>query len=159
MPSFNSMQDLEAFILKKIQIAMVDTVAIEVKQLESQNVKETVYNVYSPKEYIRREDNGGLSDVGNMEHETFKAGNMVILNVENKTMSNPNYNPNGKSPFEITGLVEYGDNNGFGEYDYKSSSDYLDPRPFIEKTKQELNNGLARTMLIKGLIKQGISTT
>lgn len=158
-PQFNDMKSLEAFLLQKIQRAMVDTVALEVKQLESENIKEVVYNSYAPKVYDRREDNGGLSDIGNMKHQVISGGNHVVLSVDNTTMSNPNYNPNNKSPFELAGLVEYGDGAGFGEYDYKSSPDYLQPRRFIEKTKQDLENGKAREIMIKGLIKEGISTT
>ena len=156
MPNFNSMKELEMFLLLRVQKAMATTVASEVKQLESENVKAVVYDTYSPKQYIRREDNGGLSDVNQMKSETFSGGNMVVLNVENNTMSNQNYNPNNKDPFPLAGLVEYGDGSGYGEYDYMGSSDYLKPRPFIEKTKQDLQNGKAKEILVKALLNEGI---
>jgi len=156
MPKFDSIKQLEAYLLLKVQKAMSTTVALEVKQLESENVKEVVYE-YTPKEYMRREDNGGLSDINNMSHDVISGGNMVVLSVDNNTMSNPDYNPHGKPPFELAGLIEYGDGNGYGEYDYYGSSDYLKPRKFIEKTKQDLESGKARDILIKGLIKEGIS--
>ena len=157
MPKFDTMQQLEAYLLLKVQKAMSTTVALEVKQLESKNVKEVVYSEYSPKEYLRREDNGGLSDINNMSHDVISGGNMVVLSVDNNTMSNPDYNPYDKPLFELAGLVEYGDGNGYGEYDYYGSPDYLKPRRFIEKTKQDLESGKARYILIQGLIKEGIS--
>jgi len=152
------MKELEMFLLLKVQKAMSTTVATEVKQLESDNVKEVVYNTYTPREYIRRGDNGGLSDLTNIKHEIFSGGNMVVLNVENNTMSNQNYNPNNKDPFALAGLVEYGDGSGYGEYDFMGSSDYLKPRKFIEKTKQDLQNGKAKEILVKALLNEGIQS-
>ena len=139
------------------------TVAPEVKQLESQNAKEIVYRQYSPKIYDRDMDDGGLSDVDNMHHNISSNGISTELMVENKAMSNPSYNPNNKSPFEIAGLVEYGNNNGYGYYDYpiknrdSSGFAYLEPRPFIETTREQLKNGKAREIIIKGLVKEGIN--
>jgi len=158
MPNFNSLEALETFLFLKVQKAMATTVASEVKQLESDNVKEVVYSQYDPKQYIRREDNGGLSDVQNMKSETFQGGNTVVLNVENNTLSNQNYNPNNKDPFALAGLVEYGSGSIYGEYDYIGSPDYLRPRPFIEKTKHDLQNGKAKEILVKALINEGISS-
>jgi len=157
-PSFNNLDELEAYLLLKVKTAMEVTVAPEVKQLESQNVKDVVYNSYSPKVYDRREDNGGLSDVDNMHHEIFAGGNTVVMSVDNETMSNPDYMPNFKDPFQIAGLVEYGNNNGYGEYDYPYHEDYLKSRAFIEATKQDLENGKAKEMFIKGLAKEGINS-
>ena len=164
MPSFNDLDALEAFLLLKVQNAMTTTVASEVKQLESKNVKEVVYNVYSPKIYDRDMDDGGLSDVENMSHNVSSIGQSVELTVDNKTISNPSYNPNNKSPFEVAGLVEYGSNNGYGYYDYpiknkdSSNAEYLKPRPFIQKTKDELESGKAREIIVKALIKEGLSS-
>lgn len=157
-PKFDNLKDLENFLLLKIKKAMVTTVASEVKQLESQNIQGIVYGSYNPKIYQRRMENGGLSDVNNMQHAVTSGGNMVVLTVDNITTSNQSYNPNDKDPFQLAGLVEYGDGNGYGEYDYKSSSDYLNPRPFIRKTKEDLENGMAKEIIIKGLLDEGISS-
>jgi len=130
--------------------------------LESKNVKEVVYNSYSPKIYDRDMNDGGLSDVDNMHHNIISNGITTELTVENKTISNPSYNPNNKDPFEIACLVEFGNNNGYGYYDYPiknkdtSNFSYLKPRPFIEKTKQDLLNGKAKEILVKALLNEGI---
>jgi len=155
-PSFNNLDELEAYLLLKVKTAMEVTVAPEVKQLESQNVKDVVYNSYSPKVYDRREDNGGLSDTNNMHSSFISGGNTVVMSVDNETMSNQDYMPNYKNPFQIAGLVEYGDNNGYGEYDYPYHEEYLKSRAFIEKTQKDLENGKAKEMFIKGLAKEGI---
>lgn len=162
-PTFNNLKELEAFLLLKIQDTMEKTVAPEVKNLESKNVNEIVYNSYSPQTYERDMLEGGLADTDNMHHNITSIGNSIDLTVENNTLNNPNYNPYNKSPFEIAGLVEYGSNNGYGYYDYPIKNknpeiyNYLKPRPFIEKTKQDLENGKAREIFIKGLIKEGIN--
>lgn len=157
-PAFNSLVELEAYLLLKVQKAMEVTVAPEVKKLESENVREVVYNSYpSPSEYVRREEHGGLSDVNNMHHEIFAGGNMVVLSVDNETMSNPAYMPNYKDQFQIAGLVEYGNNNGHGEYDYPYHEDYLKARAFIEVTKNQLESGKVKELFIEGLAKEGIS--
>jgi len=157
-PKFDNLKDLENFLLLKIKKTMSTTVALEVKQLESQNVQEIVYSTYNPKIYQRRMENDGLSDINNMQHEVFAGGNMIVLSVDNITNSNQSYNPNSKDAFKIAGLIEYGDGAGYGEYDYKSSSDYLNPRQFIRKTKEDLENGMAKEIIIKGLLNEGISS-
>lgn len=163
-PTFNNYKEVEAYILLKAQSAMANTVALGVKALESKNVKEVVYSSYSPSIYDRDMDDGGLPDIDNMHHEIKNNGSAISLTVENNTKSNSDYNPYGKPTFEIAGLVEYGDKSGYGTYDYpfknrdSSRYKYLQPRQFIEKTRQDLLNGKARELLVKGLMAEGIRT-
>lgn len=163
MPSFNSLNELNAYILSKVQKATEISVANDVKQLESKNVNDIVYSSYSPRMYERDMLEGGLADTDNMHHDIATGINSVELTVENKTLNNPDYNPYNKSPFEIAGLVEYGSDNGYGYYDYpRRNKDpevytYLQPRPFIEKTKQDLEDGKAREFYVKGLRSQGLN--
>lgn len=161
-PAFNNLKDLEIYLLSKIEKTMEVTVASEVKKLESENVNDIVYQSYTPKIYERDMLEGGLADEKNMVHDVNINGNSIELSVENKTLNNPDYNPYNKPPFWIAGLIEYGDNTEYGYYDYpfknkdKDVYKYLQPRPFIEKTKQDLQNGEARKMLVNGLNKEGI---
>lgn len=63
---------------------------------------------------------------------------------------------------DVAALVEYGDDKGYGEYDFKTnrdgtSSQYLKPRPFQDKTHQELESGKARSSFVEGLKQQGLT--
>jgi len=162
-PTFNNFKLLEAYLLSQVQNAMDSTLAEGVKDLESKNVKEIVYGAYSPVTYDRDMDDGGLSDTENMYHEVKFDGNSISLTVDNKTMSNSDYNPHNKSQFEIAGLIEYGNDGGYGNYDYPFGNkdvnkySYLRPRKFIERTYLQLENGRARELLIKGLRSKGMN--
>jgi hypothetical protein len=163
MPSFSSIKTLEAFLQSKLTKAIKDSIVLDIKKLESKNVNEVVYKSYNPIIYQRDMDEGGLSDIDNMHHNVTIDGKSINLTISNDTMNNQDYNPNNKYPFEIAGLVEYGDNSIYGDYDYPFSGKdptrhrYLNPRPFIQITRDELKNGKAREFFIKGLKKQGLN--
>jgi hypothetical protein len=147
-------KDLEKLIMQKVAKAMQDTVAPEVKQMESENVFEFVYSAYDPKEYERRMNNGGLSDISNMSDKVVTNGNSVELTVDNNTMSNEDFMPRYGSPHPIAGEVEFGygyDYGGYGEA-------FEEERPFIRETINELKYGKAKELLKKGLKNQGIDS-
>lgn len=153
-----SWDHLEDVLLKSVQEAMEVTVAPKVKQLQSENVERVVYDAYTPNYYVRRENNGGLSDVRNMEHISDIVGNSVLMVVHNLTMSNESYLPTGETPFEIAGVIEYGRGSGMGIYNYPygtEASKFLKARQFIKKTQDDLDNGKLYQYLKEGLRKQG----
>ena len=154
---------IERQIQGNLKVGM-NEVAKEVKKIQSEKVKEEVYGTYTPKQYERREDDGGLSDVRNMKHdtETLSDGG-VVLEVRNETMSNEEFLPDGKQPFEIAGVVEYGQMYQGDVYDWPEgrepqNDDYKLPRSFIEATRRELvARGVHVRKLRNSLRKQGLN--
>lgn len=139
----------------------MNEVAKEVKRIQSEKVKEEVYDSYQPSMYNRRgydKGDGGLGDINNMKHSFPKTSDgEVLLEVRNETMSNEDFLPDGKSPFEIAGVVEYGHRYQGDVYDYPRDKTYVEPRPFIEATRQELeSSGIHVRKLRNSLRKQGI---
>lgn len=154
MPLARNQKELEAMLLKYVSKAMKDTVAPAIKEMESANVDEFVYSAYDPKEYERRMNNGGLSDINNMSHTVNISSNSVELTVDNNTMSNPEFMPRNGTPHEIASEIEY----GYG-YDYGGfGGAFEEERPFIRETRNELKYGQAKKLLQEGLKKQGINS-
>lgn len=162
MVKFNNIKELEKYMNKQMSEVMNNEMAQMVKKKESESVEKNVYQAYQPSspdgepwKYERRRTNGGLADIRNMTHEVINSGNGVELTVENKTK--------GKDQnFEIDDLVEYGDGYNGKEYEFKKNRDgtaqqYLRPRPFTQRTKEDIlmTNKHVDTMR-KGLKSRGI---
>lgn len=150
----NSWKEIEKMIQVKINQAMNTTVASGVKEIESENANEFVYNSYDPTVYERRGNDGGLSDVRNMNHVVDTSGNSTTLEVTNDTMSNPDFLPWQDTPHKIAQEVEF----GFG-YNYGNGNEpYAQERPFQRETINELATGKAKKLLQKGLKELGIDS-
>ena len=74
-----SWEQLESVLKQNILTAMDTVVAPKVKKLESENIEKIVYGAYTPKEYVRRRNGGGLSDVRNMWHNADLIGSSVFI--------------------------------------------------------------------------------
>jgi hypothetical protein len=146
-------------IQSKIADAMKNEVADVVRKIEQEEIEKEVFEKYSPKKYLRRSV-GGLDDPNNMIANTqLRADGSVLLTVENVTMSNPDYLPDGKEPFKIAGVIEYGHGwNGYG-YDYpREGAAYMEARPFIRSTAERLkNNPEIIEAFKKGLRRRGLN--
>lgn len=160
--AFKSFKDLEKAINKKIAKAMQNEVAEKVRDVQQSKIDSEVYDAYKPNTednepyvYERRRENEGLKDRKNMIATVSERDDGVSLSVDNIAKGKSN-------GIEIAGLIEYGDNAGYGEYDYKYNRDgtaeqYLKERPFIEETRKSLiNTGDHVEALKKGLKNQGI---
>ena len=146
MPIFRNMNDLKKHLQQKINNALVNEVAQVVKSTESKAVKDTVYDAYSPRYYVRRGNHGGLSDESNLRAELLDDG---ILQVQNLTPPNPEY-PYPALKSTVAEGVEYG-----REYTFFNPG----PRPFTKSTVNELDmTGDHIAALEKGLQRQGIKT-
>lgn len=145
MPSLEQqLKQIAKKLQPKIQDALKYEVAETVTETLLSHVKQDVYDVYQPKSYERRYDDGGLADEGNIK-STVK-GNTLI--VENTTMSNEDYLPKKKKPYKIAGSIEYGTG-----YDYYSPGE----RPFIESTREDLRQNKQHISAMgRGLKRQGI---
>jgi dimeric dUTPase (all-alpha-NTP-PPase superfamily) len=91
----------------------------EFKKTVSEEVHKSVYPFYAPKNYTRREDSGGLSDIDNYE----VIENRLSLTLTNKTQSGTNYWKYRYS-IPITEVVEEGSGDGWVD---------VPSRPFMEK--------------------------
>ena len=125
-------QDLE----KKIDAYMRDNTTREIASKVfaetacREDGNDLVYSLYSPGEYVRRGENGGLADWRN--YETVNNGVMTIT-VYNNTVGNPNYAPPASEGYDegfINDIIESGRG-----YWWRKSSIYRSrlPRPFMDK--------------------------
>ena len=159
MASFKNINALIKHISLKVEESLGDEVANMVKDKQQEHINDDVYMQYNvvdgqrkePYKYERRYFEGGLIDRDNIVAEV-KDGTLTVTNVTE-----------GKDGLDnLAGLIEFGDKNGFGEYDWKYNKDntqdqYLQPRPFIDNTRQEIaEKSLHKKALIEGLKKRGI---
>lgn len=149
----NNFNALTKEIQKRIDKSLKNEVFEEIRDVEQKNIDEYVYDVYQPKIYKRRETNGGLIDDKNIVGELIKSGELEVTNV-----TKPNSDYNGTTNKDLPYLIE----NGLGEkgykYDYPADLPYVYPRPFTEKTKEELIKTKKHVKALeKGLKNNGLN--
>ena len=113
------------------------------------SVKEVVYKPRKPKKYKRRKNDGGLSDMRNMQWTSFSVKDGVLsLVFENLTTGQTHQIPIYDNPVDsmegqyITDLIEEGAVGGSGEwYDY--SGEWIAPRPFVADAIKKLKSNPA----------------
>lgn len=62
MSTFSSLQDLTRYVQDNINEVLEDEVLDAVRTVMLRHVEADVYDKYSPREYVRRREDGGLSD-------------------------------------------------------------------------------------------------
>ena len=144
-----SLKELRKAVEKAIDNSLENEVFEVVRSEEIKSIETDVFAVYTPEIYERRAF-GGIDDEENITHDTVKNG---TIKIENITEFNQEYKTANEGP-ELAVLIEYGHGNKDYYYDYPSSNDFCDPRPFIsntrirlkksEKHKEPLKNGLKR---------------
>lgn len=158
MPTFNNLNDLFKHLQKKVTDTMNDEVAYIVKFEEQRQIEDSVYSVY-PQPYVyerRRFNDGGLQDIEMMVSTVSIQGNNVVLSVVNEARGKD------QEDLYLAPLVEYGDNTGHGEYQYKYNRDmtswqYLQSRPFTSNTIEALRRSGAHIKAFKdGMRSRGI---
>jgi len=130
-----NLSELRKYIEKCIEDSLKNEVFEAIKNIELKHVKEDVLSVYSPKEYQRR-SHGGIDDKNNITHEKLKNG---VLKVKNITKFNSEYETENAG-LGLPLLIEYGHGESGYFYDYASSDDFTNPRPFTENTIQEIKD-------------------
>jgi|LSQX01.2.fsa_nt_gb hypothetical protein len=159
---FRNMSELSKALEKHIKQSMENEVAEVVKDVMQEKINDEVYMSYrhssgdsgrqEPYRYERRYYEGGLIDRDNIAHEVSKDGTLTVENIAKGKDSGDDLAP----------LIEMGHNKGYGSYDYTSNRDntqdqYLQPRPFIAKTREELQKEGKHIKALKdGLKKQGL---
>ena len=138
------LDDLEKQIRKNVHAAIEEALETDVcdavRGAVIDRVHKDVYGVYTPKKYIRRKDEQGLSDANNVVHELRgRATNTKskTLTVWNIAKHNPRNNPNG--PFGRDDLQKT-IIDGWSKVGEKTPP-YGRPRPFIENANKALELG------------------
>ncbi|TVY09972.1 hypothetical protein [Paenibacillus cremeus] len=83
MPTFNSLNELQKYIESQASKVLKNEVAQTVTQEMSETIKEVEYPKYvshAENPYIRQMDDGGLSDVRNMQVEVIDDNTISITN-------------------------------------------------------------------------------
>lgn len=147
--SYNDIKTLKNDLKKDINAVLADEVFDEVRKCELEHVEEDVFSVYSPKIYQRRAV-GGIDD----EQNIVGTVKNMKLTVENITEFNDDYGTYN-SGRGLSTLINDGEHLKNYFYDYEG--EFTKPRPFIDRTVEELeNSNRLDNALIKGLRKKGI---
>lgn len=141
---------LEAYNAWKqsIEVIAPDIVADVMKDTMQEAVRYSVYARYEPTEYIRREDDGGLSDKKNMIHDIEISNNKIIITLYNDTKG-------VESMDYIDDVIVTGTG-----YTWEDSVIYQAqpfPRDFYEETKKLLSTPECMNLIKERLINAGIN--
>ena len=148
----NNLQELRSEIMKRVNIRLKEYVGEKVNEVMLEYIETDVYNAYEPKTYLRRGNNGGLSDPDNIVVQREYDG---AISIENVTVGREFYfqdrepirSNNADRP--LTPIIETGKG-----YDYWSKAF---PRPFVNNTVDEIvQEKIIENTLKEGLKKQGL---
>ncbi|WP_226035607.1 hypothetical protein [Aquibacillus saliphilus] len=162
MRDFDDLNKLLRYVEEQSAEVMENDVSHNVKQLQSQHVKTDVYDAYTGQDpYMdRRGYNGGLADTRNMIHTVTNTINGIELFIKNVTGGNESVYKTGATnpPDYLAGIIENGRNNGrYMTNKTGTQNQYLNARPFISNTIEELQNTLQHIDWYKrGMKRRGI---
>lgn len=154
--SFKNVGEIKHYLENMVNAALDTTVKDGVIEGLENYAETDVYDVYSPVVYKRR-------------YSLFNEENYIVdknKNMELTITPIVDFNPyiNGKngeisknSGNQLSGLINYGD--GWGGYTYDippNGRAYGKPRRFIDDVKNELNDGMFKSLLAEGLENFGI---
>lgn len=146
----NSYKDVKVLLsdLKQdIEDVLMNEVLDEVRDIELKHIQEEVLSSYSPQIY-RRRMTSGIDDPSNIVGEVYD----MQLVVDNITRFNDDYGSSNHG-VGLADLVNDGDSLQGYFYDYPGKFNL--PRPFIDKTIEEIEQGdNVEKALIKGLKKK-----
>ena len=149
-----SLKELRKIVEKAISDSLENEVFEATRSEEIKSIEIDVFAVYTPKIYERRAF-GGLDDEENIVHDEVKNG---TIKIENTTEFNQEYKTANEGP-ELAVLIEYGHGGKDYYYDYPSSDEFCDPRPFISNTRKRLKkSGKHKEALKIGLKRNNIKT-
>jgi len=156
---FKSMKDLEKYLQSQINNSLQQDVAPIVKETMSAEIQNTVYAEYPNPHMYNRRKSGGLESVENMNIDESLI-NSGVLSITNDTPFDDRYDTENSGD-GLAGLIEFGDGYDGHTYDYTNyngNSPYLEPRPFIQNSRDTLKQtGAHIKALKKGLKKSGIN--
>ena len=150
--SFSNFKQLEQYIMEQVNSSLKQEMAEMTKGKISEHVKSDVYNAYpNPTRYKRRgfiEGSLGLGDVTRMDSKLIQDG--VLEVVDNADFNHPfAYTHEGDGDINTSKSLAFNI-----EYGYSDRSEpWNEPRPFIEKTKEEIQSKGLHTQIMKSALK------
>lgn len=134
--SCTTTKDLQTEIMRRANKALNKDIAPYVENKLKEHVKKDVYATYSPVEYERREEDGGLVDDDNIKHKV-RTDNRTLYVYERSPIEGPRLDaPNWVSQNDsLAQLIEQGAHNPWTHKRYR----WTNPRPFIENTQKDIN--------------------
>lgn len=148
MATVRSISELQEKIKDAINKALENEVSNVVKHNMQDAIQTQVYAAYSPKEYERRGENGGLGDISYMKSELIEDG---VLSTTTNAPSRPSI-ISGEVSDMLGHWVNYGEVStilGVGPWVF--------PRDFISATVENLSGNKEHVNALReGLNKQGI---
>lgn len=146
-------QNTQEIVVNEVADVVVKTQKerIQTDVLDKYHIDEETGESTEPFVYERRYENGGLISDENIIVEVIENG----ITVRNVTKAKDN------DTFNLAELIENGDGYNGLEYTYKDNRDdtsyqYLQPRPFIKNTRQELRENRKHIKALKeGLKNKG----
>ena len=154
MAQFKDLKSLETYLTQAVGEIASNSMELEDTMAETmrQAVYDIVYDAYSPTQYERRADKGGLSDVDNMVITSADMRNgKVLLSFENIT--------SGVDTLEGKRLDDTINDGIAGNWANPNGS-WSEPRRFIEETRERLQqkSGELTRELEKELKRAGFKT-
>lgn len=139
--SFKSISQLKKKVLSDIHSKISEERSkTKIKNVNRMNVSKEVYSVYEPARFMRRADEGGLTDPSNIHVDPTIGLDNVTITLTNTTEPK-GFDAAGKtSPF-LAPVVEFGTG---------GNKPWEKPRPFMESTEEDLEEG----RVIKNIIKE-----
>lgn len=143
MASFNNLKDLQTYLQYQFAETLLDSMDIlrVLSNTMSESVHDIVYKPFEPEWYIRRKDDGGLSDPRNGVISDVKLENgQVVLVFENIRSGQTHYLPIYEKPRDsldgkyISETIEKGIDSNW----YKQGQ-WTKPRPFMKETADRIN--------------------
>lgn len=132
-----TLAELQREIMKRANKGLEKDVAPYVKNKLKEHVERDVYSTYNPKMYERREDDGGLVDDKNINHELRKQNRTLYVYeeapIEGPRLDAPDWVNRDDS---LARLIEHGAHNPWNHRRYR----WTKPREFMDKTQQEIND-------------------
>lgn len=147
--SFNNLDELELYLQKNVMDILAKDASIEriLAETMSQSVIDVVYGSYTPEQYERRMDEGGLSDIRNYVISDYgiKDGNVFLI-FENLTEGSDSM----KGKF-IGDMIEY----GIEDLWNNPNGEWSKPRPFSQETANRIKANPAELL---SAIKTALTT-
>lgn len=160
-------EQLNNKIMNAVKQSLETDVLRTVQAVQRQEIKRTVYGVYTPRYYERRYQNTGLLKKENITGKTTTTLNSARLTVTNETKFNRDldeylatHNGDGSeylAPLIVKGHLGHIASGGSGYTYPRFGAGYMNPRDFVSATRSSLNSSKAHVnSLKKSLSKKGV---
>ena len=130
--TYNDIDELFNDLMDDLSGELGKEIGKEMVKIEQEVIDSNVYGAFTPKEYSRRLDNGGLRSEENMEIVVTRKGDSVEIEVHNATTGNVLYKNYWQG--EIQDFIESGV--------YMWNGQMPPPRPFIDESQKRVDENI-----------------